>query len=686
MSEGISVGGLASGLDTNGIIDGLVAIEKQQVTRLETKQKNFELTLSSWGTLSTNLTTLSRKAEGLHDPDTFDKFKITSSDEEIVTIEGKDGGTPGSFSLGVYQLARSEKIMSKTFATSHLALDISGEFTVNRTKAAVENDPTGTDVTIKIEAGDSMKEVRDKINSAEDIGISATIIKISDTEYTLSITSKDSGADGAAYTETVGTALRDLGIFNSAGEKGNVTHKVQSAQNTSSGSDITADTLFSDIDGASVGINDTISIRGMDRNGNQISTRNFVVADPASMKVSDLLSEIEKTFNGMVTASVENGRIMVTDKTTGATSLQIELSANNESGGSLGLGGLMAVNTAGKNGILQVGTDAFFSVDGLYLHSTTNEAEDSVEGVNIKMRKADITQTIQVSIDRDLDGIKSNVQDFLDSFNMVMKYIDEQTKVKVEQKKEDESNPNDPTKKNDITKGALASDSTVGRLKSELRNMLTQQFEYMVGSKYNSLASVGIMINQYSGEYEIDEEKFKKALTNSYEDVKNLFVQRGSSEDTSFIYGRSTKNTSSGRYLINVDAKTVSLLDKNDNVLKTFNAKLSGNVLTVKEDGEAKDLSITVPATGSTIFTFSKGLGMELSHYIKTVTDTYEGFVSLRKKAVQSNIDDMEDKISAKNDYVENYRQKLIKEFSNLEQTMSRMKSQSSNMLSQLGS
>lgn len=683
MSEGLSVGGLASGLDTNAIIDGLVAIERQKITRVETKQKNVNLTLSSWGTLSNNLSTFIRKAESLKNPDTFDKFNITSSNDEIATIEGGDGGMPGQFTVGVYQLARNEKIMSKTYGAPNLALGLAGEFTVNRTKAAEEDDPTGADVTIKIDAGDTLKDIRDKINGSEDIGVSATIVKLSETEYTISLTSKDTGSAGADYIQTVGTVLQDLGILNAAGDKGNVAHKAQSQANTSSGADITADTLFSGIDGAGAGINDTVTISGTDRNGNTVSLRNFIITDPATLKVSDLLSEIERAFNGMVTATVENGRIMVTDKNSGASSLQVQLTANNEGGGSLDFGGLMGVNTAGKNGVLQVGTDAFYSVDGLYLSADSNKADDSVEGITINMKKADLAEQVQVTIDRDLDKVQANVQEMLDSFNVIIKYITEQSKVKVEQKKDETGDSS--AKKTTVTKGALAQDSTVSRLKNELTNLISSQFTHLTGTRFTSLASVGIMISQYTGEYEIDSEKFKKALNTDYEGVKNLFVQEGSSEDTSFLYGRSTQNTASGRYLFNVDARTVSLLDKDDNVVKTFAAKLSGGVMTVKEKGEAQDLSVTVPASGSAIVTFSKGVGMEIADYLKKITDKYEGYVSQRQKTIQKDIDNMDEDIAELEAKVERYRMSLVKEFSDLEQTMSRMQSQSANMMSQLG-
>ncbi|OGJ94701.1 MAG: hypothetical protein A2350_08575 [Candidatus Raymondbacteria bacterium RifOxyB12_full_50_8] len=684
MAEGLSIGGLASGLDTNAIIDGLVNIERSRITRVETQKDNYNLTLSSWGDLSSKLSELSRKADTVNNAESFDKYSLTSSNEDIVTLEGLEGGSPGTFSIGVYQLAQSEKIMSNTYAKQNIALGLSGQFTVNRTKDAVAEDPAGTDVTITIEAGDTLRDLRDKINSAADIGISASIVKLSETEYSLIITSKDTGSGGTAYTETTGTVLRDLGILNTAGEKGNVSHKAESAANASGG-DITAATLFSDIDAASASVNDTITIRGMDHNGNEIATRNFVIDDPASLTVNDLLKEIEKTFNGTVTATVENGKIMVTDKTTGKSALQVEITANNEGGGSLNFGGLMAVNTAGKNGILQVGQDAFFSVDGLYLQSYANKAEDTIEGVAVNLKKVDLAEKVTVTLDRDLDAVTANVQSFLDTVNGVMKYITEKSKVKVTQGDKEDPNASSTDKKDKTEKGPLSNDSTVSRLKNDLYNTMSKQLEELVGANYKSLASVGITTDRYTGEFTIDEEKFKKALANNYDNVKKLFVTRGTAEDSSFILGRSTENTSAGRYRIDVDARTVSKLDAKDNVIGTWNAELVGSVLTVKEDGPAKDLSVTVPSSGSTILTFSKGVTREMYDYVKGITDAYDGVVSVRQKNIQDRIDELDERIYDMNTKLEEYRQRLMKEYSDLEQSMSRIQSQSSQMMAALG-
>ncbi|MFH0920267.1 MAG: flagellar filament capping protein FliD [Fibrobacterota bacterium] len=684
MAGGMSVGGLASGLDTSSIINQLVALERLTVTRLEKKQESFNLTLSSWGTLKSDLTTLKTKGETLSEADLFDKFQVASSNEDILTVEGRDNGNPGTFAIQVFQTAKSEKIMSKTYASQLAALGISGEFKVNVTAEYKKTNSAATDVAITIGATDSLKDVANKINGAANIGISASIIKFSATEYSMVLTSKDTGSQGASYTESVNTVLQDLGVLNALGNKGNAAQVMQTAvTNTSGGPAITAATLISAIDGSAVTQNDTITIQGTDRNGNTLRARQFILGDAATQTVGDLLKEIESAFNGMVTASVDAaGRILVTDKNEGKSALSINITANNEGGGSLDFGGTMNVNTAGKNGILQTGLDAFFNVDGLYLKSATNTADDAIEGVTVKMKKADLTESVTATIDRDYDAMVKNVQEFVDSFNPVTKYIDEQSKVKVTQAKSDD--PSTQKKTDKIESGPLAGDSTVGRLKSELRNILTRQHEELKGARYTSVASVGVTIDQYTGEYKVDADKFKKAMLSDYENVKKLFVMTGETEDANFQYGASTVDTKSGRYRVDSDANTISRLDRDDNVVATYAAVREANILRVKEDGAAKGLAVTVPATGNTVLTFSKGLGLELGDYIKKITDTYDGYISQRTKTIETQIKDYDTKIADEEDRVTRYENKLKVEYSAMEQTMSRLQSQSAQMQSAL--
>ena len=73
----LSVGGLASGLDTNSIIDGLVTIEKQSIVKMQSKQDAYNLAITTWGTLQASLSTVQGKGKALSVGDNFDKFLIT---------------------------------------------------------------------------------------------------------------------------------------------------------------------------------------------------------------------------------------------------------------------------------------------------------------------------------------------------------------------------------------------------------------------------------------------------------------------------------------------------------------------------------------------------------------------------------------------------------------------------------
>ncbi len=680
-ANGISVGGLASGIDTTAIINGLVGIEKQKIKRLEGKQDNANLALTAWGTLQSNLTSLQTKADSLSKASNFDKYTLTSSHDDILELVGKEGGFPGSYDISVFQTAKAEKAMSTAVASATTALNFAGEFTVNVSKAYLKENPGASPISITVDSGDSLKDIVNKINGQTNAGVSASILKIAENQYAMVLTSKDTGAAGVTYGEISGTVLRDLGILNTSGEKGNVAQKVQGTALTATGVDITGSTLFAAIDGANIVSNDSITIKGTDRNGNSIGEKTFVISDPSTQTVDDLLKAIENAFNGTVSATVEDGRITVTDKTTGKSSMRVELTANNEGvGSSFNPGDMLAITQAGKSGVLQVGQDAFFSVDGIYLSSASNEADNVIEGVAIKMKKADPSTVVQTTIDRDYAAIQTNVQELLDAFNLVLKTIKEKSNVTVKEK--DESNSKST---NTITQGPLAGDSTVNRLKNELVLLLSRTHDELKGRTYQTLASIGIVSDRFSGEYKIDEEKFKKALNTNYENVKELFILSGSGNDSNFIYGTSTSKTKSGRYELDVDTQTVEWLDKNDTVIGTYAGELDGNIFSVKEKGAAAEgLAVTVPLSGSTVFTFSKGLGREIADYIKLTTNAYEGFLTQRTKNIQQQIDDYDDKIAKENLRIEKYQESLTKQYAAMEQVMARLQSQSSQMQAQL--
>jgi len=90
--------------------------------------------------------------------------------------------------------------------------------------------------------------------------------------------------------------------------------------------------------GFAIAAGDTISIAGTNRSGTAVSS-SFSVLNPATDTVGTLLSSIQTAFDQQVVASLDvNGRILVTDAQSGDSLLTVNLTANNEGGGTLNLG------------------------------------------------------------------------------------------------------------------------------------------------------------------------------------------------------------------------------------------------------------------------------------------------------------------------------------------------------------
>jgi len=152
--------------------------------------------------------------------------------------------------------------------------------------------------------------------------------------------------------------------------------------------------------GFGIAAGDTITIAGTNRQGVAVNS-SFSVLDPASDTISTLLSSIQSAFNQQVLASLDaTGNIQVSDAQSGDSLLSLNLTANNEGGGTLNLGtdivkteGRYAMNLtalAQGNGITiegkSFGTSSDFtisqSVDGLGIANQSAQGTSLVGTIN----------------------------------------------------------------------------------------------------------------------------------------------------------------------------------------------------------------------------------------------------------------------------------------------------------------
>jgi flagellar hook-associated protein 2 len=196
----ISSAGIGSGLDVNGIITQLLAIERRPLTTLESEEKQLTTRLSEFGKLQNLVAAMRDKADALNSSTLWGRT-LGSSADAAVSVTTAAGAAVGSYSVQVQQLAASQTISSRRFNDADPAVLGPGTLTIEL--GAWTGSPaisgftpkTGASaVTITLAADDdTLAEVRDKIN-ASGAGVVASIVNDS-SGARLAIRSAETGAE-----------------------------------------------------------------------------------------------------------------------------------------------------------------------------------------------------------------------------------------------------------------------------------------------------------------------------------------------------------------------------------------------------------------------------------------------------------------------------------------------------------
>ncbi len=183
----ISSAGIGSGLDVNSIVSQLMAVERRPLTLLQSKESKYNAQVSSYGTLSSALSSFQSAMDGLGDLEKFKVYSATSSDTAILTATASSTAAAGSHTVQVVRAAEQHKLSS---GTSYLETDTIAASTT----ATISVGGTSFDVDI---SGMTLSEVAAAINDASDnAGVTATVSNV-DSGYKLLLTAKDTGSSNA---------------------------------------------------------------------------------------------------------------------------------------------------------------------------------------------------------------------------------------------------------------------------------------------------------------------------------------------------------------------------------------------------------------------------------------------------------------------------------------------------------
>lgn len=455
--------GLISGLQTDSIITALMNVEKAPITLLQQKQSVFQSKISSYGMLKSSLSTLQTAMTALKNPDNFAAgFTSSSSNKDIlgVSVSDADKASEGTYKIKVNQLATSAQMTSysSTESTSNVGTGTL-HFKVgdgNKKSIAIDTD------------NQSLEDIATAINDAK-TDVSASVIRVANNDYRLTLTAKDTGKDiSYSYQETGFT-------FDTTTQAGASNGETMSSQTFDSAS-------------TALGITGALSVNGTDITLNGTETLNDIQASV------DAISGITATVN--YDSATDKYSLAVTNETD-ESEVALTFKDTTDASGFSHFMDATATVSANK---------ALVNINNIDVERDSNTITDLIDGITLNLVDEDPTKTITVSVSANHNTAKTKMEGFVEAFNNVVKTLD--------------SLQSYDSKTG--TAGNLLGDSTASLMRSGMRRMIFSSVSG-VSSDVNSLSQLGIEIEK-TGLLSFDSTKFTTAIEDNPDDVTRFFT------------------------------------------------------------------------------------------------------------------------------------------------------------------
>ncbi len=201
----ITIGGLATGLDTDSIVSQLVALERQRgIGQLQTQKTDANTRRIALQNFNGKVAAFLTAVNKLKNPEDVAIQKATSSNGAVLSAKAGVGAQSGSTEITVHNLARPAIATSangKAAATSTVATG-SGNF-------SFRVGPTGPVQTIAVDTTTTLEGLATAIN-ALDAGATASVVNVGTTaspDFRLRLGSAAVGTDAAVGIVTDDTTL-----------------------------------------------------------------------------------------------------------------------------------------------------------------------------------------------------------------------------------------------------------------------------------------------------------------------------------------------------------------------------------------------------------------------------------------------------------------------------------------------
>jgi flagellar hook-associated protein 2 len=554
------VGGLVSGLDTNSLIDGLLALDQARVTQLQSRQRSYDQDLTAFQGVEAKLLALQSTVFqlGRAQNNAFDGISATSSDESQVTAAADHGATPGIYTLQVNSLAKSQMTASQGFDSASSAIT-QGTLQIKLN--------SGATTTITIDStNNTLQGLASAINAAN-AGVTASIVNDgSDSRtqpYRLLLTATNGGTDnGFTIVNNLaadsGSARRvELGntYVNNAVTGSTWTGTSAVSDNAGSGNYTGASNntyTFTVANGGTVGTDNGITLNYTDSTGQNTGTITLNSSDAGVFK--NVAQGIQVQFG---TGTLVAGQTFAVDAFVPSVQQAVNASVTLGSGGG-----------------------------SLTVQSDTNTINNLISGVTLNLKSANPGQPVTINVANDTSGAEKAITDFVSAYNDVMKTIDGDVAY-------------DPGSKQG---GPLLGDTSVLLIQDQVRSVLDNVVPGL-GQQMNRLGALGITTDD-NGYLVVDSGKLERALNGqtpgvSLQDIRSLFALGGSSNNPGiqFITGADKTNAKDQAVQVNITQAATQAS------ITATNALAASTVI----DGTNNQLTLTVDGVQTNTITLGQG-------------------------------------------------------------------------------
>ncbi|PLS17896.1 flagellar hook protein FliD [Bacillus sp. M6-12] len=590
MVESIRFSGMASGMDTQSIVDSLMKAERMPLDRIKQKKQVLEWQRDDYREMNKLLKGFDTYIfDNIYKQSKMLTRSATSSNTDFVTATASAEAGNVSYKI--------ENVTLATAARRQSASGISKDANIDGTVTTTEKiDPTKSLWSQKGKFANSITFVED----AEFTNNSFTVPKGGATEFQLTKGAISqlpaaidvnnvsySVVDGAMPTPPPSDGVKRVYINSDTGK---MVFSEQLPEDKTFSVSFKQNNLVFDIKTFNESgspqyknfkIDGTNSLNKMFSTINSADAGVNLFYDTSSDKVVAMRTETGK-FNTAVSGK-EMGFVDVTRATNGS----ITENGNNT----------FFTSVLGLSDTVEVpGSDAKFTINGL--ETTRKSNTFTMNDVTFTLKKASTTDSATINVKTDTDSIVKTIKDFVDKYNELIGKINGElteerfttfTPLSDEQKagmKEKEIEQWEEKAKSGMLRRDMLLTGGLSKMRMDLYSEVTSNAVTLTDKKYNQLSEIGIKTTKdhlERGKLELDEDKLKAAIEDNPEAVYQLFMADGTvGPDGKPVYAE----RGLARKLRDSIAETMGKIEtKAGNTFKTeHNYSMGKDLLRMKED------------------------------------------------------------------------------------------------------